>query len=66
MDYQKERELGIPMKVTLEMAKKKEKEFIIIIENLLKVIDMKVIIKIISKMEKESFILVMVIYIKVI
>ena len=56
----------IDTKVILKTVKKKEKEFIIIIENLLKVIDMKAIIKIINKMEKELFISVMVIDMKAI
>jgi len=37
--------MAIDMKVSLEMVKQKEKEFIIIIKNLLKVIDMKVILE---------------------
>ena len=49
------------MKVILEMIKKKEKEFIILIKILLKVIDMKVILKMINMKEKELIILIMVI-----
>ena len=54
------------MKVILEMIKKKEKEFIIIMKNLLKVIDMKVIIEMIKNKEKEFIIFIMVIDMKVI
>jgi len=53
--------LVIDMKVILEMIKKKEKEFIILIKILLKVIDMKVILKMINMKEKEFIILIMVI-----
>ena len=49
------------MKVILEMIKKKEKEFIIIIENLIRVVDMKVIFEMIKKKEKEFIIVIMVI-----
>ena len=56
----------IDMKVIIEMITKKEKEFIILIENLLKAIDMKVILKMIQLKEKEFIIFIMVIDMKVI
>ena len=48
------------MKVILEMIKKKEKEFIILIKNLLKVVDMKEIGEMVNMKEKELYILIMV------
>ena len=51
------------MKAILKMIKMKEKEFIILLKNPLKVIDMRVILKI-TKMEKEYTILIMVIDMK--
>ena len=71
MDYLKEKEfiigmMGIDMKVNGKMVKRKEKEFIILIKNPVKVIDMKVIIEMIKEKEKEFIIIIMVKDMKVI
>ena len=47
------------MKVIGEMVKKKEKEFIIMVENLLEVIDTKVILEMIKEKEKQFIIIIM-------
>ena len=54
----------IDMKEILKMIKWKEKEFIILMNNLLKVIVMKMILKMIKKKEKEFIFFIMVIYMK--
>ena len=54
------------MKVIIQIIRQREKEFIILIKNLLKVIDMKVIGEMIKGKEKEFIMLIMAIDMKVI